>query len=116
MVSRKSNDEVFHNQIGYWTWDPETGVIAQSLVIPRLVAVLAGGNKSPGVLRVEANRGDPDWGIIESPFMRDRPSTLSIQHRIELGSDEMHYAETTNLSIYGREFSHTDENRLTRVR
>ena len=43
VVTRKSNDEVFHDQIGYWTWDSASGTIAQSVNIPRVVAVLAGG-------------------------------------------------------------------------
>jgi len=40
VVSRKSNDEVFHDQIGYWTWDPPTQTSTQSIRIPLVVAVL----------------------------------------------------------------------------
>ncbi|HEX9795083.1 MAG TPA: heme-binding beta-barrel domain-containing protein [Planctomycetota bacterium] len=48
VVSRKSNGEVFHDQIGYWMWDARSGVIAQSLTIPRAVCVLAGGAQAIG--------------------------------------------------------------------
>lgn len=120
VVSRKSNDEVFHDQIGYWTWDPASGTIAQSVNIPRVVAVLAGGASPRGatasatVLEVRAKKGDPDWGILESPFMRDNASTVAFEHRVEVDGDRMRYAETTSLEIYGRRFEHTDANELTR--
>jgi hypothetical protein len=120
VVSRKSNGEVFHDQIGYWTWDPATRTVAQSLLIPRVVAVLAGGTfageaSGPHIaLVVRAAKGDPDWGIIESPFMRDRASTRTFEHRVEIDGDRMRYTEFTGLEIYGRSFEHTDENELTR--
>jgi hypothetical protein len=122
VVTRKSNDQVFHDQIGYWTWDRETGSVAQSVNIPRVVAVLAGGryegdpSAAEVVLEVRAGRGDPDWGIIESPFMRDRASTTAFEHRVAIRGDAMTYAETTTLEIYGRQFEHTDRNELTRER
>ena len=119
VVTRKSNDEVFHDQIGYWTWDPATQTIAQSVNIPRVVAVLAGGtfegSGSEVVLEVHAKKGDRDWGIIESPFMRDHASTVAFEHRIEVAGDRMSYAETTSLEIYGRAFAHTDANELRRT-
>lgn len=121
VVTRKSDDEVFHDQIGYWTWDPATRTIAQSVNIPRVVAVLAGGTFEANdggsgiVLDVRATKGDPDWGIIESPFMRDRASTLVFEHRVEVRGDCMSYRETTSLDIYGRRFDHTDANELTRT-
>jgi hypothetical protein len=120
VVTRKSNDEVFHDQIGYWTWDPATQTIAQSVNIPRVVAVLAGGSfvadagEPEIVLEVKAKKGDPDWGIIESPFMRDKASTLAFEHRVEVNAGSMKYQETTTLDIYGRVFDHTDANVLTR--
>ena len=122
VVHRKSNDEVFHDQVGYWTWDPESRTIAQSVTIPRVVTVLAGGRYPAGaasdssvVLEVRAAKDDPDWGILESPFMRDRASTLAFSHRLEVDGDRMRYSETTTLQIYGRRFEHTDRNELARV-
>jgi hypothetical protein len=118
--TRKSNDEVFHDQIGYWTWDAANQTIAESVNIPRVVAVLAGGtfagdaNAAEIVLEVAAKKNDPDWGIIESPFMRDKASTLAFEHRVEVNGGSMKYQETTTLDIYGRVFDHTDANVLTR--
>lgn len=122
VVQRKSNDEVFHHQVGYWLWDPATKTIVQSVSIPRAVCCLAGGtfggdaNGAEIVLKVASKLGDPDWGILQSPFMRDNASTEAFEHRIVLAGDELHYVETSYLDIYGRKFEHTDENTLKRVR
>jgi hypothetical protein len=122
VVSRKSNDEVFHDQVGYWLWDADSGVIVQTLTIPRAVSVVAGGrfdrSASPSTfitLEVAAKLGDPDWGIAQSPFMRDNASTVAFRHRLTLEGDRLSYAETTTLQIYGRRFDHTDENDLIRA-
>ncbi len=121
IVRRKSNDEVFHDETGYWMWDEAAGVVMHSLTIPRAVAVLAGGPCPEGwrqggavTLEVAARLGDADWGIVQSPFMRDHASTTAFRHRITVGGKTLHYAETTELDIYGRHFEHTDENQLQR--
>jgi hypothetical protein len=121
IVSRKSNDKVFHDQTGYWMWDARDGVVMQSIVIPRAVCVIAGGTFSgstesgtPIRLEVSAKEGDADWGVIQSPFMRDKARTLEFRHRLCVEGGTLSYAETTVLDIYGRKFDHTDENELTR--
>ena len=119
IVRRKSNDEVFHHQTGYWLWDPATGVVMQSLSIPRGLTLLAGGeaNETDGTvtLSVKSAVDDPDWGIVQSPFMRENAKTTSFVHTISVTGDEMRYSETTMLEIYGSEFPHTDDNQLVRV-
>jgi len=121
IVRRKSNNEVFHDQCGYWMWDAAAGIVMHSLVIPRAVAALAGGkylgaaegNKDI-VLEVSAKLGDPDWGILQSPFMRDKARTTAFTHKITLGKRMLRYSETTMLEIYGKTFEHSDQNELTR--
>ncbi|MEE8379854.1 MAG: heme-binding beta-barrel domain-containing protein [Gammaproteobacteria bacterium] len=121
IVQRKSDDEVFHDETGYWMWDKNTGIIMHSLTIPRAVSVIAGGshdgNKNGGgnvVLEVSANINDKDWQIIQSPFMRDNARTTEFHHRITVGNGKLSYSETMMLEIYGRTFEHTDENELRR--
>ncbi len=117
IVRRKSNGEVFHDQTGYWIWDAREGLVMQSIAIPRAVCVLAGGRYSdagsPVTLAVAAKLGDPDWGIIQSPFMRDQAKTIAFRHELRVADGILSYSETTSLEIYGRSFEHTDENRLT---
>ncbi len=121
IVRRKSNDEIFHDETGYWMWDENAGLVMHSLAIPRAVCVLAGGKcgeswkqGSEVTLEVEAHVGDADWGIIQSPFMRDNAKTIEFRHKVIIGEHTLHYSETTMLEIYGRTFEHTDENQLRR--
>ncbi|MFT5050374.1 MAG: hypothetical protein ACI8QZ_001775 [Chlamydiales bacterium] len=121
VVRRKSDGEIFHDQVGYWTWDAKTSVLAQSLTIPRAVCVLAGGectavatSGEKVTLKVTASDGDADWGIVQSPFMRDNARTVAFEHTIEIDGNWMEYSETTQLQIYGRAFEHTDTNQLAR--
>ena len=119
IVSRKSNDEVFHNETGFWMWDAEQGLVMQGLTIPRGVCLIAGGTfretqAGQIVLEVQAALDNPDWGIVQSPFMRENARALEFRHTISLSGDTLVYNETTVLDIYGRRFDHTDENTLTR--
>ena len=121
VVMRKSTGEVFHDQVGYWLWDPASKTVMQTLTIPRGVCVTAGGTatgKAPGpiVLAVRAALGDRDWPVAQSPFMREHASTVAFRHELTLDGDRLAYAETTTLEIYGhRDFAHTDANELIRA-
>lgn len=121
IVTRKSTNEVFHDETGYWLWDPREKVLMHSLVIPRAVCLLAGSNYKEVkdengnlIIEVEASLDNKDWGIIQSPFMRKNARTTSFHQKIIVGDEKMSYSETTMLDIYGREFEHTDDNELTR--
>lgn len=122
VVSRNSDKQVFHDEIGYWIWDAAAATVIHSLTIPRAVSVLAGGTvdpgwkgKSPIALDVSARENDPNWGILQSPFMRDNARTTKFRHHVEINGDQLSYHETTVLEIYGKTFEHTDGNELKRV-
>jgi hypothetical protein len=118
-VSRKSNGQVFHDQVGYWIWDKATSTVMESFLIPRAVGVLAGGKYTAGagpvVLEVASAADSPDWGVVQSPFMRDNAKTVSFRHRLTVDGNTLTYDETTVLDIYGKRFDHTDTNTLTRA-
>jgi len=121
IVRRKSNNEVFHDETGYWMWDAATATVMHSLAIPRAVCVLAGGqwsaseNQENGIsITVSAKLGDPNWSIIQSPFMRDHAKTVEFRHEITVEKEKLTYFETMVLEIYGKIFEHTDRNELTR--
>ncbi len=121
IVQRKSNDEVFHDETGYWMWDASEGIIMHSLTIPRAVSVIAGGTHSGEkekdgsiALKVSADLNNEDWQIIQSPFMQRNARTVEFHHHITVHDDELSYSETTVLEIYGKTFDHTDQNVLTR--
>lgn len=119
VVSRKSNDEVFHDEIGYWIWNPANKTVMQSLLIPRAVGLLAGGkvteSKGSITFKVSAAADNKDWGIIQSPFMQKKAKTESFVHTVTVSGKTMTYTETIALDIYGKKFQHTDGNTLTKV-
>jgi len=120
VISHQSSHEVFHDETGYWMWDPKSEIVMHSLVIPRGVCVLAGGKykgpTSEGSVKIEvvANINDKNWGIIQSPFMQQTARTTEFRHRILLSDDKLSYSEITMLEIYGKTFEHTDKNELVR--
>lgn len=121
VVQRKENDEVFHNETGYWIWDASSNTVMQSLSIPRGVCLLAGGKVKDYDLNkeieisVKAVDGDPDWGILQQPFMKQNARTVQFTHEIWVDGDNMRYHESTLLDIYGKSnYDHSDINRLTR--
>ncbi|MDH5731518.1 MAG: heme-binding beta-barrel domain-containing protein, partial [Gammaproteobacteria bacterium] len=46
IVSRHSNQQVFHDETGYWMWDSVQQIVMHSLQIPRAVSLIAGGKFS----------------------------------------------------------------------
>ena len=86
----------------------------QVLTIPRGVCLIAGGQADQSKIEVRAATDDRDWGIVQSPFMRDNAKTLEFRHRISVTGDTLDYDETTVLEIYGKRFDHTDQNTLVR--
>jgi hypothetical protein len=118
-VQRNEDGETFHDEIGYWMWDPAEKTVMHSLHIPRGVCVLAGGihsGNTEGVIKISVAAGvdDADWKIIQSPFMEQNARTTAFTHDITVDGDTLTYAETTFVDIYGKAFDHTDNNVLTR--
>ncbi len=123
VVTRKSNDQVFHDQIGYWLWDSADNTIVECFTIPRGVAVVAGGTLAAPtdlaqelVFEVTADANSPDCGIVQAPFMFKQARTTAFSHTVTVTGDQMRYSETTVLDIYEKKsYDHTDLNTLTRV-
>ena len=121
VVKRLSDGAVFHDETGYWMWDAAQQIIMHSLLVPRAVGILAGGAHTTELasadsveLKVAAKIDDPDWSIIQSPFMRDTAKTIAFEQQINVSTSSLSYRETTTLDIYGKIFKHTDENTLSR--
>ena len=120
VVKRKSNGDVFHDEVGYWIWDAAAKTVMLSMTIPRAVCVLAGGtgveeNDGRMMIDVNAKLDDDKWKIIESPFMAEKASSTAFHRRVYVDHDTLSYRQTTMLQIYGQPFEHTDENTLKRV-
>ena len=110
----------FHDQIGYWLWEPATGLVMQSLTIPRGQAVLAGGRAAPdaAVVKVSARRGEPEYGIVSTGFLEQAFRTESYALEVTFNADgSWSYVSDTMLAVRGQEglFRHRDRNTLTKV-
>ena len=121
VVQRKSNSEVFHHETGYWLWDAQRNTVMQSFTIPRGLTVLAGGtwngerdDEGRVLIDVIARLGDEEWGILQSPFMRDNARTGEFSHHLRVGGNHLYYSEITWVDIYDCLFEHTDSNQLLR--
>ncbi|MDX1734797.1 MAG: heme-binding beta-barrel domain-containing protein [Halioglobus sp.] len=117
VVQRKTNDEVFHDQVGYWLWDAADNSVLESFVIPRGVGVVAHGNVSGegDEVALEVTTDDGNGSIAQAPFMSANASTTGFSHRLVVTGDSMQYSETTLLDIYDKKaYQHTDENTLRR--
>ena len=117
-VYRKSNNEQFHDQLGYWLWDAAEQRVMHTLIIPRGVALVASGDYDPAsftgdsvTLKVRADDGG-EWGVAQSTFMRDNARTTAFEMTLQVSGLQMTYSETTFLDIYGRKFDHTDNSVL----
>ena len=119
-IHKPGEVETFHDQVGYWLWEPATGNIFYSLTIPRAQIVMATGNAGAKdkSFTVSAVRGSTTNGICSGPFLEENFRTDAVSMTVTVNDDgTWSYSETTTLTIKGvpQPFKHTDENRLTRI-
>jgi hypothetical protein len=112
--------ETYHDQVGYWLWEPATGTLMHSLTIPRGQVVLAGGRATTDAttFEVTAERGATEYGICSGPFLEYAFRTDSFRIQVTCHPDgTWSYEEDTVLVVRGQAtpFHHTDRNTLTRV-
>ena len=111
-------DATFHDQVGYWLWEPATGLVMQSLAIPRGQVALAAGHATPDAttLIVEAKRGDTEYGICSTTFLEKAFRTDSYRGEFTFHPDgSFSYVLDTTLMVHGKAFNHRDVNTLIRV-
>lgn len=110
----------FHDQVGYWLWEPATGLLLQSVTIPRGQALLAAGkaHKDDTQFVVEAVRGETAYGIASNIFLEEAFRTDRYRCAVTiLDQDHWSYQINTTLMIKGQStaFDHNDTNTLTRI-
>jgi hypothetical protein len=108
----------FHDQVGYWLWEPATGVVLQSLAIPRGQVALAAGHAAPGDDRLvlTAVRGQTGYGICSTDFLEQAFRTDSYRIEVSFNPDgSWSYVLETVLQVHGQPFLHRDINTLVKV-
>jgi hypothetical protein len=119
-VNTVEEETTFHDQVGYWLWEPATGLIMQSLTIPRGQTALAAGHAAADATRLslKATRGATDYGICSTSFLEEAFRTDLYKIEIEFHDDgTWSYVSNTMLMVHGTDepFDHRDTNRLTKV-
>jgi hypothetical protein len=112
--------ETFHDQVGYWLWEPAAETVTLTLGIPRGQVLLAGGSAAADAkeFEVTAAVGSEVYGILSNPFLDQSFRTLSYRMHVTVSDDgTWSYEEEGMLDIPGRAepFPHIDRNTLTRV-
>jgi hypothetical protein len=119
-VVKPGQIETYHDQVGYWLWEPATGLVMQTVSIPRAQTLLAVGTAGRDATSFElrAARGETSNGIVSGAFLEYAFRTTDYRIAITLHDDgRWSYEEDTVLQIRGRAepFHHTDRNTLTRL-
>lgn len=116
---RGDEENPFHTELGYWLWDAATGEVMRAFVVPRGIAVMAGGTTTADAtsFTMRAERGKLPYAIGENTYLAAKASTLSYEVTVEVDGDTWSYAETTMLAMaeFDEPFAHTDGATLKRV-
>jgi hypothetical protein len=112
--------ETFHDQVGYWLWEPATGVVIQTIAIPRAQIAMASGIAAPDAtdFEVRATLGSETYGICSNPFLQEAFRTTEFRMHVTIHDQQTwSYEEDTVMQVLGRDepFHHTDANTLRRV-
>jgi hypothetical protein len=113
-------DATFHDQVGYWLWEPATGLVMQTLAIPRGQIAMAAGHAAPDAssLVLTATRGQTEYGICSTSFLEYAFRTDSYRIEVAFNTDgSWSYMLDTMLLVRGRgeAFQHRDVNTLFKV-
>jgi hypothetical protein len=110
----------FHDQVGYWLWEPAAQSVTLTLNIPRGQALLASGPAAPDATDFEltAVLGSETNGIVSNPFLHQAFRTLSYRIHVTINDDgTWSYEEEGVLALPDRAepFPHTDRNTLHKI-
>jgi len=109
----------FHDQVGYWLWEPAARAVTFTLAIPRGQVLLAAGVADPDATEFDltAAIGSEIYGILSNPFLDRAFRTTSFRMHVTVpDANNWSYEEESLLEIGGNEpFRHIDRNTLHRV-
>ena len=111
---------MFHEQVGFWLWEPATGNVLLTVAIPRGQVAMANGQASADSrhFTLRAERSSETMGIVSNPFLDYAFRTTNFEIAVTINDDgTWSYQQITTLVVRGRaeRFLHTDRNTLRRV-
>ena len=119
-ITKPDQVKTYHDQVGYWLWEPATGAIVHTLTIPRGMVAMATGKASATANQFEciAKIDDATAGISSNPFLDYALKTIEYRIMITFLEDgTWSYEQDTVLKIKGQDdpFHHLDTNVLMKV-
>ena len=119
-IFKPDDPETFHDQVGFWLWEPATHALLLTLSIPRGQTAMAVGRATPDAksFTLEAVRGSLTNGIVSNPFLEQAFRTDRYTIKVDIHADgTWSYEQNTLLTIPGQTepFHHTDRNRLRKI-
>jgi hypothetical protein len=111
----------FHEELGYWSYEPAQNQVMRNFIVPRGTAVIAGGTAKPNATRFElsAKYGSHTFGICVNPFLDREFRIVEYTVLVELLTPTtLKYSENTLIQIKGKTelFHHRDENVLNKIK
>lgn len=117
---RLGEETSFHEELGYWSWEEKCQEVLRCFLIPRGIALIAGGKaaRDDREFTMRAENGSCTFGVCVNPFLDREFKILSYEVTITVHSeDSFSYKQNTVLQISGQKepFHHIDQNTLRRV-
>ena len=110
----------FHEEVGYWIWEPAVQRVLRCFLVPRGISVIAGGKVALGdkVMKLCAEYGSMTHGICSNEYLDREFKTLKYVLDLKItGPDTLSYESVTTLQIKGqpKPFLHVDKNVMKKV-
>ena len=113
--------DAFHEELGYWLWDPKDTQVLRCFMVPRGVTVIAGGTVQENAKTFElcAKVGSDTYGICSNKFLDTQFKTVKYELKVSIhDANSFTYEEDTQLLVQGTTeiFHHRDKNTLKRFK
>jgi len=119
-ITKPGEVETFHDQVGYWLWEPASSALIQTVSIPRGQTLMAFGsaNREARGFELTATRGSETNGICSNPFLEYAFKTIEYRIRVTINDDGTWvYHQDTTMLVHGQKepFHHRDRSLLKKV-
>jgi hypothetical protein len=119
-ITKPEQLKTYHEQVGYWLWEPSTHMVFHTVSIPRGLTLMASGQAAPDAtsFTLRATKGAEHFGICSAPFLAHAFDTVEFVITVtKHPQGSWTYEEDTVLKIQGQEelFHHVDRNTLIKV-
>ena len=119
-ITKPDQVKTYHDQVGYWLWEPATGNVIHTLTIPRGMIAMASGKADAHAKQFEllAKEDDPCAGVSSNPFLNYAFRTVEYRIKVTINDDQSwSYEQDTVMKIKDQAalFHHVDTNTLRKI-